>query len=98
EHAARKRVRQIALSFGGMRIERQGALEQVNRLGKAVARWRFIRCGTSAENIVQRDRLRSRPGGLRTDQREVECDRDAARDLVLQGEQIDDVALEPFGP
>ena len=39
-----------------------------------------------------------RPGGLRADQLEVERDRDPARDLVLQSEQIARVAVEPLGP
>jgi hypothetical protein len=40
----------------------------------------------------------SRPGGFRFDQLEVEGNCDPARDLVLQDEQIADVAVEPLGP
>ena len=40
----------------------------------------------------------SRPGGFRADQLQFECNRDAARDLVLQGEQVARVAVEALGP
>jgi hypothetical protein len=40
----------------------------------------------------------ARSVGLGGDQLEVERDRDPARDLVLQGEQIRHVAVEPLGP
>jgi hypothetical protein len=36
--------------------------------------------------------------GFRADQLEVQRDGDPARDLVLQGEQMADVAVEPLGP
>jgi hypothetical protein len=39
-----------------------------------------------------------RPGGLRSDQLDAEGVGEAARDLVLQGEQIARVAIEPLGP
>jgi hypothetical protein len=39
-----------------------------------------------------------RPGRFRPDEFKVECNRDPARDLVLQGEQIARVAIEAFCP
>jgi hypothetical protein len=39
-----------------------------------------------------------RSGGLRGDQFKVECNRDPARNLILQGEQICRVAVEPLRP
>jgi hypothetical protein len=39
--------------------------------------------GTPSEDEVQRVRMIGRPGGLRGDKFEVECDGDPARDLVL---------------
>jgi hypothetical protein len=39
-----------------------------------------------------------RPGGFRGDQFKVECNRDPARNLVLQGEQIARVAVEALRP
>jgi hypothetical protein len=39
-----------------------------------------------------------RPGGLCGDQLDAERVGEAARDLVLQGEQIVRVAVEPLGP
>ena len=98
EHAARERGRQPALRLDGPRIERQRALEQADRLRIFVTRRRLRHCGASPENVVQRVGILGRPGGLRADQREVERDRDPARDLVLQGEQIARVAVEPLGP
>jgi hypothetical protein len=37
-------------------------------------------------------------GGLRADQLEIERDRDSTGDLILQGEQIAQVAIEPLSP
>jgi len=39
-----------------------------------------------------------RPCGLRCDQLNVEGQRDAVRDVVLQGEEIAHLAVEPLGP
>jgi len=39
-----------------------------------------------------------RPGGLRSDQLDTERVRDPARDLVLQSEKINCVAVEPLRP
>jgi hypothetical protein len=39
-----------------------------------------------------------RASGFSGGQLQVECASDAARDLVLQGEQITRVAIEPLGP
>jgi hypothetical protein len=39
-----------------------------------------------------------RPGGLHSDQLDAERDREPARDLVLQGEQIARIAVEPLCP
>jgi hypothetical protein len=38
------------------------------------------------------------PGSLHADQLKIELDRDPARDVVLQGEQIVRVAVETLGP
>ena len=87
------------LGRGGPRIERQGTLEQGDRAPRRCrAIGGFEPCGASPENVVQRVGIGGRPGGLRADQREIERDSDAAGDLVLQGKQIADVALEPLGP
>src|SRR5215469_16601573 len=40
----------------------------------------------------------SRPSGLCPDELKTECNGDPACDLVLQGEQIDCVAVETLGP
>jgi hypothetical protein len=42
--------------------------------------------------------MRSRPSGLRRDQLDVERTRDPARDLVLEGEHIARIAVEPVCP
>jgi hypothetical protein len=39
-----------------------------------------------------------RPAGLYANQLKVERDGDPARNLVLQGEQIAGIAVEPLGP
>jgi len=40
----------------------------------------------------------ARPASLRCDQLDTKGARELARDLVLQSEQIADVAVEPLGP
>ena len=97
-HAARDRDHQPALSLYGPRIERQRALEQADLLRESVTRWRLFLCGASPENVVQRLGMFGRSAGLGPDQLQVERNRDPARDLVLQREQIACVAIEPVGP
>ena len=98
EHAGREHDHQPALGIDGLRIERQRAFEQPDRLRTAVTRCRLIMCGASPEDIIQRVRMLGWAGSLGVDQLNVECDCDPARDFVLQGEQIANVAIEPLGP
>src|SRR5260370_24120293 len=91
-------MRQITPGLHGSRIEGQCALEQANGVGKAGPSSRLVYYGTSAENILQRVGVLGRTTGLRGDQLEVERDGDPAGDLVLQGEEIARVAIEPLSP
>jgi hypothetical protein len=97
-HTARQRDRQPALCLDGLRIERQRALVETNRLGVALTRWRLRTCCASPEDVVQRIGMHGCAGGLRADQLRVKRDRDPPRNLVLQSEQIGRVAVEPLGP
>ena len=63
-------------------------LEQADRLCIHIARIRPEPCGASPENVVERIGMLGPPGGLRRDQLDAERVGEAARDLVLQGEQI----------
>ena len=54
--------------------------------------------GASPKNEVHRIRIGGRFGVLSRDQLKAERNGDLAGDLVLDGEQITDVAIEPLGP
>ncbi len=54
--------------------------------------------GASPKNEVHRIRIGGRFGVLSRDQLKAERNSDLAGDLVLDGEQITDVAIEPLGP
>ena len=81
-----------------MRIERYCTLEQRDRPGITVTPQCSRIGGPPANNIVERDGLLGRPGGLRIDQRLIERDRAALRDLVLQGERSGGVAVKTLHP
>ena len=73
-------------------------LKQANLLCLVLTRIRLQPRGASPENVAQRVGMFSRPGSLRSDQLNAERVGDLARDLVLQGEKIARVAIEPLGP
>ena len=98
QYAFGVRVRQPEPRLGRPRVERQCPLQKGDRLGRAVARRRFRQQRAPPENIIQRIGVGGRAGGLGADQRTVERDRDAAGDLVLQGEEVAHLAVEPLGP
>jgi hypothetical protein len=81
-----------------LRIERQGPLEQGDRLVPVFPRRRLQPHGAAAEDVIARIRSLDRARRLRLDQFEVERRRDPAGDLVLQREQIADIAGEAFRP
>jgi hypothetical protein len=90
---------QIALRRHGLRVERQCTLIQADRLRKILAGLRFVqRRGSRPENVVQRVGMLGRPRGLHADQLKVERDCDPARDLVLQSEEIAQVAIPTARP
>src|SRR5262245_54711861 len=74
------------------------------RLNRLIACTRVSRAGgfqyaaRSLEKVVQRIGMHVRPSGLRGGQLKIERDRDPARDLVLQREQIAREVVEPFRP
>ena len=76
EDTGRELDRQPALRRDGVLIERQGPLEQGNRLGTVLTRWRLQPCGAPAQNVIPRVRTLDRPGGCGVDQLEVERNRD----------------------
>ena len=98
EHATRERDRQPTLCLDGTGIESQRTLIPTDPLRIAVARWGLQPGGASPEDVVQRVGMLGRTAGRGLDQFEVECDRDPTCDLVLQGEQIARVAVEPRRP
>src|SRR5712671_6565824 len=98
DHASRERARQPALRVDRSRVERQRMLEQADGLGIVVACWALVPRSPSPENVVQRIWMLGRPGGLCSDQLEVEGVSNPGCDLVLQGEQIARVAVEPLRP
>ena len=69
-------------------------LEQANPLCRDIPRIRPEPCGAPPENVVQRIGMLGRPGGLDSNQLDAERVGKAARNLVLQGEQIGRVAVE----
>src|SRR5262249_16160149 len=86
------------LRFDRLRIERQGTLEQANRLTKAVARFWLEPCSTSAKNIVERIRMLVWPGGFRSNQLDIECICDPTGNFVLETEQIIYIEIKALGP
>ena len=56
------------------------------------------RARRAPEKVIQRVGSVSRAGSFRTDQLPTECVGDAARDLVLQREQIADIVVETLCP
>src|SRR6516225_8795724 len=81
-----------------MRIERQCALVEANDLRESITRDPFHARGACPEYEVQRISIVGRSGGLSIGQFEVERNSDAAGYLVLQCEQIADIAVELLGP
>jgi hypothetical protein len=99
DDAGREVGRQTALGVDGSRIERQRVLEQSDRLSVSFARWRpSHKYSTRTEDVVYCVGMLTWPSGLRTPELEVECHCDAARNLVLQREQIAPIAVETLGP
>jgi len=54
--------------------------------------------GASLKDVVQRIGMLRWAGSFRGDQVEIECNRDPARNLVLQGEQLARLAIKPLRP
>jgi hypothetical protein len=73
-------------------------LVQANYRCETVRRGRFRTCSACAENKLQRVRMLGSASGLRAEKFEIERDRDPARDLVLQREEVPSVAIEPLRP
>src|SRR4029077_17341928 len=68
EHAADELVCQSDLCLHGLRIERQRVLERADLLCLVLTRIRLQPRVASAENVVQRVGMLSRPGGFVSDQ------------------------------
>jgi hypothetical protein len=79
-HAAHERVRKLAFRLNRPRVERQGTLEQSDRLG--VAGWPLRPCGASPENEIQRIGISRGTGGFSADQLETQGVPDPGCDLV----------------
>src|SRR5262249_40159550 len=80
----------------GARVECQGTLEQGYDL--LHVRWTSRKSGAPSENVFERVGPLCRAGGFGTDQLPAERVGDAARNLVLYGEQIADIVVETLRP
>jgi hypothetical protein len=99
DDAGREVGRQTAPGVDGLRIECQRTLKKRNRLRISFARWRPTnKKSTRTKDVVYCDGVLAWPSGLRPPELEVKCHCDAARDLVLQSEQIARIAVETLSP
>ena len=89
---------QSTFCFDLLGIEKQCTFEQTYGLPEGVGRSGLRHYSARPENVVERVGIFGRPGGLHGDQLSVEGSCDPARDLVLQSEQVDRVAVEPLRP
>src|SRR5437660_5457487 len=90
--------RQAALGFDGPGVERQCMLEQVYGFCGLLAGSAIRQRVAPPKEVIERVGSLSPVGGFRTDQLPTERVGDAARNLVLNGEQIADVVVETFRP
>jgi len=79
-------------------IECQRLLEQRNRIRTVLTRRRLQPYRAAAQNVIARVGALARPGCCGVDELEVERNRDPVGNLVLPGEQIAGVAVEPLCP
>jgi len=77
--------------------ERQRPFVHLDLLSIALARWRPTG-GDAPQEIVARVGILGGPGGLRSDQFNVESDGYPAADFVLKSEKIISIAVEPLCP
>ncbi len=98
EHAHDQHRGEPGLRVGRAGIERQRRLEIAHRFVVGLARNRLCHLGAAAQDVVERIRMGDRAGGLGDRQLGLQCAGDARGDLVLQREQIAEVAVEPLRP
>src|SRR5207249_8620247 len=94
----RKREQSLRIDRSG--IERQRALEMVDRFRKPLGRRSLgaVKGGASSQDVIKRVGMVGWSRGFGADQFEIKRDSDLARHLVLQGEQIVCGIVETIGP